>query len=77
MLGRLRLLAPRGVGAVRYGSGGAAEFSGKARQAGIQMIVEGTVLGTVMAVWWRYTHNVEKAKYDMYYANLRAMKTDE
>ena len=74
MLGALRFIAPRGV---RFGSGGVAEFSGAAKSAGLQMIAEGTALGVVMAVWWRYTHNVEKAKYDMYYANLRAMKTDE
>ena len=36
------------------------------------MIAEGTALGTVMAVWWRITHVQEKAKYDKYYANLRA-----
>ena len=36
------------------------------------MIGEATALGTVMAVWWRVTHSQEKAKYDKYYANLRA-----
>ena len=36
------------------------------------MIAEGTALGLVMAVWWRVSHNAEKAQYDKYYANLRA-----
>ena len=43
-----------------------------AQQLGIQMSVEATLLGTVMAVWWRISHNAEKAKYDKYYANLRS-----
>ena len=43
-----------------------------AQQLGIQMSVEATLLGTVMAVWWRISHTQEKAKYDKYYANLRA-----
>ena len=38
------------------------------------MCVEGSVLGIIFAVWWRISHNSEKAKYDRYYANLRAEK---
>jgi len=57
---------------VRHGSGKAAEFSGKARSLGIQMIVEGTVCGTVFSVWWRFSHAQEKAAYDKYYAQQRA-----
>ena len=44
----------------------------RAQQLGIHMIVEGCVLGTVMAVWWRMSHSAEKAKYDKYYATLRS-----
>ena len=43
-----------------------------AQSLALQMIGEATALGTVMAVWWRVTHSQEKAKYDKYYANLRA-----
>ena len=39
---------------------------------GIQMIGEASALGFVMAAWWRMTHVQEKARYDKYYANLRA-----
>ena len=66
MLGRVNtFLKPRFV---RY----AAEFSGKARQLGLQTIAEGSALGFIMAFWWRSTHVAEKAKYDKYYAQLRA-----
>jgi len=65
MLGPLRSMRLKGV---RY----MAEFSGKARELGIKTIAEGTALGVVMAVWWRYTHTQEKLKYDKYYAQLRA-----
>ena len=30
-----------------------------------------------MAFWWRYTHIQEKAKYDKYYAQLRAEHSSE
>ena len=53
---------------VRY----AAEFTGKARQLGLQTIAEGSALGLFMAVWWRMSHSAEKARYDKYYAELRA-----
>jgi hypothetical protein len=36
------------------------------------MIVEGTILGIVMAGMWRGWHSNQKAMYDKYYANLRA-----
>lgn len=36
------------------------------------MSVEATLLGLVMAVWWRTSHVAEKSKYDKYYAQLRA-----
>jgi len=41
------------------------------------MSVEATLLGTVMAIWWRWSHTQEKALYDKYYANLRAAKEAE
>lgn len=41
------------------------------------MSVEATVLGTVMAIWWRVCHSAEKAQYDKYYASLRAAKDAE
>jgi len=55
---------------VRYGSGGA-EFSGKARALGVQMIGEATVCGLVFSVWWRFSHVQQKAAYDKYYATQR------
>ena len=36
------------------------------------MCVEGTALGLFFAIWWRISHIQEKAKYDKYYAQLRA-----
>ena len=36
------------------------------------MMAEGTALGMFFGVWWRISHNAEKAKYDKYYANLRS-----
>ena len=63
----------RGVGALRFkGVRYAAEFTGKARQLGLQMIAEGTALGLFFGIWWRISHANEKAAYDKYYANLRA-----
>lgn len=55
-----------------FGARYAAEFSGKARQLGLQTILEGSVLGLFFALWWRTSHVAEKAKYDKYYAQLRA-----
>lgn len=55
-----------------FGARYAAEFSGKARQLGLQTIVEGSVVGMFFAVWWRTSHVAEKARYDKYYAQLRA-----
>ena len=68
----------RGVQQLRiFGVRYAAEFSGKARSLGLQMIAEGTALGLGMAIWWRITHAQEKALYDKYYANLRATMKEE
>lgn len=44
----------------------------RSQTLGLQMIGEATALGFVFAVWWRISHTQEKAKYDKYYANLRA-----
>ena len=44
---------------------------------GLQMIGEATLLGIVMAMWWRFSHSQEKALYDKYYSSLRASKAAE
>lgn len=36
------------------------------------MILEASAVGLVFAIAWRVHHNSERAKYDRYYANLRA-----
>ena len=41
------------------------------------MIVEGCVVGTFFAIWWRMWHNSYKATVEDYYIKLRTEKAEE
>eukprot|EP00308_Calcidiscus_leptoporus_P011171 CAMPEP_0119362160 /NCGR_PEP_ID=MMETSP1334-20130426/9296_1 /TAXON_ID=127549 /ORGANISM="Calcidiscus leptoporus, Strain RCC1130" /LENGTH=74 /DNA_ID=CAMNT_0007377335 /DNA_START=21 /DNA_END=245 /DNA_ORIENTATION=+ len=58
---------------VRYGT----VYPEHAKKKAISMIVEGCVVGTVFAIWWRISHNSYKATVNDYYINLRAEKAEE
>ena len=49
-----------------------AEFGPDVKKKFVRMSVEATVCGFFFAFWWRYSHNEEKARYDRYYASLKA-----
>ena len=37
-----------------------------------RLTIESTIVATIMAFWWRSSHNAEKEKINRYYATLRA-----
>lgn len=45
-----------------------------AQDAGLRMIAEATVCGTVFAVLWRISHKREEAKVNEYYKKMRAQQ---